>query len=229
MCRSEILPSLSNCDPGQSDLAHLSPSSRSLIGIGTHLVALRLRQKYLRSNHQLSEEETINENTGPNCDPLRRLIMVCEEIYQPILLYFDESSGTARPADMPLSTAADHAEIHFRGARYVCTGIGLMFWDYLMLNGKNVGLRLYDFDLEPALESSRLLQASSNVVRDVLGFEVLLAPGADQAESDGAQAFGSSLFQPAGKNGGIDDCLLLLPWWHSSSYGFALDKGLVSF
>jgi len=110
----------------------------------------------------------------------------------------------------------------FRGIRFVRTGGGLIFWDYLTLPSSDiVGVVLVDFDVDTFLEQSRLLTASSNVVRDEYGYYVRLAATDDELDVDCSQAFGCSLFEHD------NECMLLLPDWHRRGYVFSLDVGLI--
>jgi hypothetical protein len=143
-----------------------------------------------------------------------------DEVDQPLMLYHDFDSCTARAATLPATVHEDADSFSFHGSRFVRTGCGIVFWDYLVLpNNDIVGVVFNDFDIDTSLDRSRLLTASSNITRDDYGYQVLLAEA--EADIDASQAFGSSLFECNG------ECVLMLPDWHRRGYAFQLDSELI--
>ena len=137
---------------------------------------------------------------------------------QPLVLYHDAEMCILRAAQLPASIRDNADTFSFRGSRFVRTGCGIAFWDYLIRrDGDIVGVVLNDFDVAPSLESSRLLTASSNVTRDDYGYYVKLVTTDADPDIDSSQAFGSSLFECDG------ECVLVLPDWHRRGYAFHLD------
>jgi hypothetical protein len=147
---------------------------------------------------------------------------------EPLLLYHDPATGTARAAR--LSADLQHCEREglleeflFDGRHFVRTGSGVDFWDYLeSRSGAILGVVFQHSDIEEPLLRSRLLTRSSNITRNSYGFEIALASTAGEAEIDSARAFGSSLFM------NDDDCLVLLSWVDERPYAFPLDDDLTA-
>ena len=148
--------------------------------------------------------------------------MASREVDQPLVLYHDLDCRIARAAALPPTVDEDAESFNFRGSRFVRTGGGLVFWDYLVLSNDDiVGVVLVDFDVDPSLERSHLLTDSSNITRDDYGYHVRLAPVEGATDMDGAQAFGSSLFE------GDGECVLMLPDWHRRGYAFDMQTELI--
>lgn len=150
--------------------------------------------------------------------------MPTSQLEQPLVLFHDSESCTARAAALPPDVSEDSEELLFNGVRFARDGGGIAFWDYLVLgNGDIVGVVLINFEVDEVLATSPLLTASYNIVYHEYGYgyHVQLAATNAEPEIDGAQAFGCSLYR---KN---NDCLLLLPDWHQRGYGFSLVEGLI--
>lgn len=146
------------------------------------------------------------------------------EVDNPLVLYHDEKSGTARAAALPPNFSEESEALLFQGTRYTCTGNGIDFWDYLVSpTGGIVGVVLNDGeDFDVSLAHSNLLTASSNITIDDYGYFIYLTSSIDEPEIDTCQAFGSLLFQHD------EDYVLFLPDFHRRGYAFTLDSGLIT-